>query len=292
MAKLFVHIGLPKTATTTLQRDLFPVFCEANGWDYGGLRYPRNWNLSENSLYGAFMNGVYFGRYELFSDQLSQRADPIRPVLLSDEMITVSTSRSTWKHNLENLKALLEGEDYRILVTLRPPVDAIFSYYLERYDYFKRAYGRFSEDLLKSEDMEIYRYSEFIPRLEANFDPDRLHYASIGQISHLKFSNIEAFLGEPILVDQPLANHNRKEKADGRVKLTSQGNFYSSLASAARQLKLNSMRSAAKALSAPIKPVLEKLSWSRHVPVLSVGERERYDVLLKPDSDKFHSLLS
>jgi cytochrome b involved in lipid metabolism len=62
---------------------------------------------------------------------------------------------------------MLEPYDYNILLTIRHPVDAIFSYYVERFEIFKGHYPQFDMSLVQDPEMAVYRYSTFIPLLSA-----------------------------------------------------------------------------------------------------------------------------
>ncbi|NJX17193.1 hypothetical protein, partial [Tamlana crocina] len=52
MAYIFVHIGLPKTATTTIQKDILEKLPEENKLKYFGVKHPRK--ASQEKLFREF----------------------------------------------------------------------------------------------------------------------------------------------------------------------------------------------------------------------------------------------
>ena len=59
VARLYVHIGLPKTATTALQQDLFPRL-ESKTFSYVGVFQPRE-AAEQRQLYTDFCNAATRG---------------------------------------------------------------------------------------------------------------------------------------------------------------------------------------------------------------------------------------
>jgi hypothetical protein len=171
--KIFVHIGLPKTATTSLQTDFFPKLASGD-IEYLGVVQPRN-KPAQDSTYRTFLTAL----------NRRQGIDELRKILslklknqsliLSEEMITVSGARSTWKEKIANLNEILEGLDYEVIVTVREPAAALFSYYCEIYPKLGGKAGSFVECALESEIMHIFHYGKLITELLAHFTPERLH---------------------------------------------------------------------------------------------------------------------
>lgn len=55
--------------------------------------------------------------------------------IISEEMLTVSQPNVSWITKLQNLSRALENkQDYKIVVTIRDPLKASFSYYVYSYE--------------------------------------------------------------------------------------------------------------------------------------------------------------
>jgi hypothetical protein len=171
--KIFVHIGLPKTATTTLQMDFFPAISR-DGITYLGVYQPRY--ASQEPLYEGTCEAIKSGRQigEL-RDELMGRLDSGETLILSEEMIAVSQDTMAFREKLRNLSKLLNGLDYQIILTVREPAAALFSYYVERYDEFYRRNIGFMDAAMQDESMFIFHYKKLINELLDNFEKQRVH---------------------------------------------------------------------------------------------------------------------
>jgi hypothetical protein len=283
--KIYVHIGLPKTATTSLQRDLFPRVAELV---YAGTCLPRVSKYDGDTVYGAFMLGMYSGETRQFEAALS-KMDAGEDILISEEMITVVTSRSDWKQNLNRMRQLLEPYDYRLLVTVRDPLDAMFSYYVERFDYFQGIYKKFDEAILESVDMGIYRYSRFLKYLGAEFGSERIVVADYRDIISGRFTAIERFLERPMPVDSAISNHNSKYQSKSGIYLKNKASIYDYVCACAKKYQnIGILWAVAKRIGSIIKPILLFIPWRRSVPLLSDSQKEQCRKILAEDIDQYH----
>lgn len=286
--KIFIHIGLPKTATTSLQKDLFP---QLKNTKYLGISYPRTWEYDPSTVYGAFMLGMHSGDNQQFKAALDQ-LDPLQNVLISEEMITVVTGSADWERNLKNVHSLLRDYDYRLLVTIRDPLDAMFSYYVERYDYFRKALGEFDERVIKSLDMGIYRYKSFFQFLGDEFGSERIFVADYENIISGQFFEIEKFLGERLPTDLAIRKHNNKAQKASKIYVNNKGSLYSIVSDFVKtRLHSGSLRSCARGLERFVKPVLELVSWDRGVPLLSDQQKQKFRTLLVEDIQERQKLI-
>lgn len=133
--KLIVHIGLPKTATTTLQADVFPKLIN-NQIKYLGTFQPREKTPLKN-LYHHFCKAVE-SRENIDNIRilLNKEISKGHTLIISEEGMTVPSGNITWKKKLENLGKIVRGFDYTIIVSVREPSSALFSYYCELYPRF------------------------------------------------------------------------------------------------------------------------------------------------------------
>jgi len=288
--RLFIHIGLPKTATTTLQKDVFPSVCEMLGWHYAGLCFPRVWEFDRSTIHGALMLGMRENDHQSLRCALLKSVPQASPVVLLEEMITVTTQDSTWKQNLENLRKMVEGFDYRILVTLRNPADAIFSYYVERYDYFFDRYGKFGRHLIDGEEFPIFRYASFLPELEAIFGEKRVSLATFEAITGRDLSEIERFLGAPVPSSLKIEPRNQKKRTRDGIQLNTKGNLYLASHRLVSRMLRGGMRRAVMSAGRHCRPLFRGIRWDRHVKKPPEKEMAEIRELIAPDCMEYDRL--
>ena len=159
--KFFLHVGYPKTATTTLQKKLFsrhPDICY--------LGKPLTGRLQEIEYRMLNLDSVQFARAlpelrGMFLATIEQCADP-RNVLLSHEgfLRAARYGGHDIGRTAERLKQVysdpLAGNfDVQVLITIRKQVDIIPSYY---FDSVSRSPRRFQQFLDSSLEQPQYGY--------------------------------------------------------------------------------------------------------------------------------------
>jgi hypothetical protein len=215
--KIFVHIGLPKTATTSLQTDFFPKL-EDGEIKYFGVVQPRHTPV-QSELYRAFLkatggHGDLAGLRESLLRILERET-----VILSEELILVSWHWITWKEKLANLKKILDGLDYEIVVTVREPASALFSYYCEIFPRLGADRSSFLDCALQNEALQIFHYNKLISELARHFSRKRLHFFKYEElITNNTRDLIQLLAGaKPKKLDIHLGNHNQRSKDQAYV---------------------------------------------------------------------------
>jgi hypothetical protein len=202
-----VHIGLPKTATTTLQKDFFPKLKKYN-IDYIGVNHPRE--TRQTTLYKKFYKAINVLFDPAFKEEITDLLQKSEKTLIfSEEMITVSDLNYSWKDKLINLEKIISGTDFIVLVTVREPVQVMFSYYSELYFRFKD--NDFFNTALNNDDMEIYHYNKFFPFLFQLFDEKNVVVLSFEDIICGDFSVFMRELGINIIDDEIQLNNNNSK---------------------------------------------------------------------------------
>jgi len=172
VSRIIVHIGLPKTATTSLQQDLFPRLAHGSLL-YLGVYQPRQAH-QQNRLFQEFcevVNGM--GNLARLRNEIASTIAEGRSILLSEEMFTVSRQGFSWRQKLTRLSELLRDFDYEILVTVREPAEALFSFYTEAFPRFSFR-GSFIDCALEDDEMHIYHYGELTHTLLDRFGRTRV----------------------------------------------------------------------------------------------------------------------
>jgi hypothetical protein len=170
-SRLIIHIGLPKTGTTTLQQDVFPHFTGT----YLGVFQPREEPQTDfyQSLFAAVSSEHPVESASELRSRLNSvgqfRTGSVGPMLLSEETITAGVN---WREQLQRLSQIIDGTDYTILVTWRDPVDAAYSFYCEIYRLLRPL--SVIEAIHSHEAMKIYRGDVLSSALEEAFEPSRV----------------------------------------------------------------------------------------------------------------------
>lgn len=162
---IYVHIGLPKTATTSLQKYLSNEK-HSDKIKYIGVNQPRN-SGKENDLYNSFIEYMNSQTFEALSKRRSHCEILIeqsfestnKPLFLSEEMISVDNIGLTWQTKIERLSALLGRYPHKVVVTIREPISALHSFYIELYKSVKSKYPTLMDFCLYNNNAHIYNYS-------------------------------------------------------------------------------------------------------------------------------------
>ena len=219
MNKLILHIGLPKTGTTSLQQDIFPnLSC-----NYLGVKQPRE--LLQNSFYERLMEFIKTGDDDIQKDEIIKELKFLlsqKVVLLSDEMFTVDQKTATWQQKLSRLGKLLHGIEVQILVTLREPIAAVKSYYTELCTHSMLYWNiPLSVFITKCNESKIYQYNLLLSELNMHFKGSHIVLEAFETI--IKENNIQQILKPLDLVATStinLKNRNKKKKTQSDVYAT------------------------------------------------------------------------
>lgn len=149
---VLLHVGYPKTATTTLQRHVFP---QLNGFNYIGKSYDSGmkclFDISLLAKLGLDPNGIDKEEAKCFIEKLQNHTDE-RPLLISEERIigSIITPRFFSKKEYRTSSPHSAARDLyelfdpslfqvKILITLRRQCDALASKYAQS---FQKSYSK------------------------------------------------------------------------------------------------------------------------------------------------------
>ena len=216
--KLIVHIGLPKTATTSVQISLFQNY-NLQDLNYLGVVQPRS--KKQKKEYYQFTNALdckdsksskaIFDTKKTLQQLI--RKSPQRNILISEEGITVDGALTNWQVKLSRLGEILKGFEYKVLVTVREPVSASYSLYCELYPKIKNKYPNFMDFFEHSNSVKIYHYDELIKHLHQKFDNKSIHYVQFEELKQGdKFvTSINDIIGIDNKDIIPINNENKKD---------------------------------------------------------------------------------
>lgn len=217
--KIIVHIGLPKTATTTLQIDFFPGFSSMNV-HYIGVVQPRSTQQSNvyKKLTSAVLTGQYLKEARTELECLLKCGDTF---ILSEEGFSLSNNKTSWQDKFKYLSEILDGLDYSILITVREPTAAMFSYYVELRNQFIIGNIEFIDFAKNDEMMHIFHYKKLMDTVFKYYDQKRVFAKKFEEIIGGEFEDLVSLItGKiPQNLGMKINDHNKKNNDDKRVYL-------------------------------------------------------------------------
>lgn len=216
MARVYVHIGLPKTATTTLQSDLFPAMSR-HGCTYIGVVQPRT--EKSDPLYEQLCAAIILDEgVESARLALQQRLASGESIIFSEEMICSVQSRP-WQEKLDTLATILDGLDYRVLLTVREPVAAMFSHFVQQYRIYAPMKKPWYQLAVEHNNFMIYHYEVLLSKLESLFQRERISVAKFEEIVTGEIGDVLDFLDVPAGVERQvvITEHNSKRGSANEV---------------------------------------------------------------------------
>lgn len=242
MKKVLIHLGLPKTATSTLQQNVFQVLHNEGKINFLGK------NLEVNEITGKVTIYNYEGKYirdaieekicleeaavKLNSDLVGDKLN-----IFSDEGIMVAypgMENLPLKRKINNLKKLLQPYDVKVVITLRDPIDYLYSLYVQLHpDFYSQikklnSVTKFAEKLINEPNdtlFESFFYDEYLPYLSENFDLEVMYFEDLNIDKVLYYKAWACLLGVDtsgfkILFEKKHVNQ-KKKTAKGTKKIVS-----------------------------------------------------------------------
>lgn len=234
MKKLIVHIGYPKTATTTLQDGLFIGLHDKGIINYLGRSREADSDQFEQA--GILSRSLFKGT-ELSNNDINLSSDLLN--ILSEETLTFPTfyKEKQWKRNLINSVDFPEAMHQalrnkigkvKILVTIRSQQELIYSLYITKYRMFldDEVYNRpdkflFNEDgTFKRDLFSIYNYSDVLNKYAAVFGKNNIHillFEDFKSNPELFIQKLSDLIGVDKTTVKPLlsgVHHRKKKKAN------------------------------------------------------------------------------
>jgi hypothetical protein len=181
-AQLTLHIGPPKTASTSLQLALQDS--SHHDFAYGGCYQPRG---SRGEALSDGLHDIAAGRVRTNGNQIDT-LNCIRdslatglPLVISEEMFLVQQPGANMREKIARLGQALHGIPTRILITLRRPSEALPSLYQELYLTLPRPLRHSFDAFCESEAAFCFDY-EAIESL--------LKTAGFAPVSYLRFDSL------------------------------------------------------------------------------------------------------
>jgi len=214
--RIVLHLGLPKTASSSLQNDLFPSLGEpvyfAGHSASGGLELPPLASLRA-VLDRPSQVSRLAGR---FWESIERVPSGTTHVLISDEMFVVDTAKTTWQKKLELLGTVLDDSSVTVVVVVREPLDWAYSLYAELSAMMIRQGLALDDFLLHSNQTELADYVYLEELLGKNFRKASVQFHSFDDLTSPEGpARLLGRLGIALDRDLSLSHRNRRQRSEG-----------------------------------------------------------------------------
>lgn len=194
--KYYLHIGVHKTGTSTLQKNILNRLPSPE-YIYLGVKFPRA--AQQNALYTRLMHAVCraaggefdneFDSIRLEIENLCRTAE--KGVVLSDELFSTGGKAHFGglvppQERLRRLSLILRDRPVSVLVTVRKQTDALFSLYVQKHRYLAKKSRDFDKFIAES-DLCAYDYHGYANKISENFQNSRVCFANFHEIASGSF---------------------------------------------------------------------------------------------------------
>lgn len=223
--RIILHLGLPKTGTTSLQKDVFPRL----NCNYLGVVQPRDMRQSDLFLKisNYSISGADLEKETIRADLAAQLR--FSNLLISEESFLVDSifkkQYFSWQEKIRNLAELLLPFETEILVTLRKPLEGLESYYSElaESDYAEEvAQFSFVDFIRASNFAKIFDYFALDSCLRESFSGHSITYLPMEELMSSDAQMLLCALG--VTTDSPLQVMKRNARANKKFAIVLQEN--------------------------------------------------------------------
>lgn len=210
--KILLHLGLPKTATSSLQHNVLKILHEQKRINFLGKCLDYNLETKELRVHnytGKFIRDCAEGKLsvEVARHKLEDLVDPEKVNVFSDEGIMVAypgKDNISLSQKFKILAKVLDGYNVQVLVTLRDPVDYLYSLYVELYpDYCSKvkdvsSMNKYVDKLFSFPDdvlFESFFFDKWINTLAKDFGLSVLNYEGLARGDEHEVSTWAKVLG-------------------------------------------------------------------------------------------------
>lgn len=290
MVNIILHIGLPKTATTTLQKDIFPNIPEI-------LFVGNNQSGRNISIFNEISQAVTVKELcDVECDRLNKKINDLwgecdKPILISDESFCSAHNGLDWTELLSNLGKILQGNLSCVIVGVRNPAEAVFSRYVQSYNRLTETEKKTRMNfLMHSRDTAMYKYASLNEILKANFRGVNIEYFLYQKIAPMEYFNkIISFLGSDRTADF-FSKYNSKITTTTHIS-SSKASLFDYMSKINRKYKIHLLIPAPmyKAILYFMRPFLSLTirASAIAIPILKEDERQELDQFFEIENRKF-----
>jgi len=173
--KILLHLGLAKTATSSLQTNVFLKLHNTGEINFLGVSRASKFYPFSNISRSVLSKKLSKNKLNSLRKQANQMLTSERLNVLSEEIYSHSMLFDL-NTTFSNLKEVLSDCDIKVLVSLRTPVDELFSYYVESYYMFRHTkentFELFDRSAINSKHREKYlqfSYEDYLSMVSTYF---------------------------------------------------------------------------------------------------------------------------
>lgn len=284
MTQIVLHIGLPKTGSTTLQADVFPYLAEKSDLNYIGLWQPARGKQHPltSALHRWFANGEQASEARALLAEWVGRSR----LLISNEAIHSSTVTADWRLRVQRVAELTVRYDVCYYLCVREPAAAMFSYFAEHFvDAPTGHFSRFSDAAQRDPRLQIYRYKATIPYLQSVLG-DRLVIEAYEDVFRGRSDFLASLTPDGRPFPEAIGRHNVKQGTAEAVVLRESATLRDRLRQAVYATPIGQSRWARGVIAsmAPVTRALDRVRLGRvEVPRPSEAEFARLRETLRED---------
>ncbi len=226
---IYLHLGLHKTATTSLQSSIYP---NLKGVKYLGRSFE---NIKDSDEFYIKLCTYCFSSEDDSNLELALHQELFElelkygNVLISEEWFTADYSGfyqfsgASWQVKLRKLSKIVAGLNFSVLISIRNPLLAAYSQYCEFHSvHIQKKYSDFKAYINYSNDIKIYNYIEFDSYLSEMFG--KVAYLSFDMIKDGRYRQfLSEFFSQGSL---QIIKHENQRKEVAKGKVINRSNFY------------------------------------------------------------------
>ena len=235
--KVLLHLGLPKTATSSLQHNVLQKLHEENRINFLGKCLDYDYRTAKLEVFnysGQFIRDAAEEKMSIEDarKQLAIALKPDRLNVFSDEGIMVAypgKENLPLSRKFENLRVVFKGYDVRVVVTLRQPIDYLYSLYVQLYpDFCSKVHElnsvqKYADRLISDQNnvlFESFFYTRWLSELKDRFQVTKFQYEDISNRLSSAYQGWANLLGIPVdefksLFDDKVLNRKERTAGDG-----------------------------------------------------------------------------
>ncbi|PFG09275.1 sulfotransferase domain-containing protein [Marinobacter sp. LV10MA510-1] len=210
--RILLHLGLPKTATSSLQHNVFQPLHEQARVNFLGKCLDYDYKTGGIEVFnysGKFIRDAVEGSLSIQEARQKLNSSLHRTLLniFSDEGLMIAypgKENLSLSKKFERLNAIFEGYNVKVVVTLRDPVDYLYSLYVQLYPDFCakvkdiNSIEKYVDKLIKTPNdtlFESFFYDRWLQKVPSNFELTILKYEQISQRAQCFYEEWARLLG-------------------------------------------------------------------------------------------------
>ena len=177
MKKLMIHVGLPKTGSTALQDLYFSAADFKDAVFIGKSKAVAEYAEIFTLILGYLESDESAKNKRKWELERALGELPEARIIISEEMFVVDTPKCSWQQKLLRLSelqnsSLLDIES--IIVVLREPIAASYSFFVETFNVHKIERSQMLKFICDDNQYEVYNYNYLLDKMNHFFGAEKI----------------------------------------------------------------------------------------------------------------------